>query len=68
VVQRNHDRAQHLVREKQVPIMVSLHNISHYHRLIRRIRAAIASGTMAALKAEMESRETAGPDRPQEEV
>ncbi|HPF40013.1 MAG TPA: tRNA guanosine(34) transglycosylase Tgt [Phycisphaerae bacterium] len=57
-----------LADEMLGPIMVSLHNISHYHRLIRRIRAAIASGTMAALKAEMESRETAGPERPQEEV
>ena len=48
-----------LADEMLGPIMVSLHNISHYHRLIRQIREAIASDSLAALLADMESREIA---------
>jgi queuine tRNA-ribosyltransferase len=46
-----------LADEMLGPIAVSLHNISHYHRLIRRIRESIHTGTLAALVAEMEARE-----------
>lgn len=47
-----------LADEMLGPIMVSLHNISHYHRLIQRIRESIAGDRLATLLADMESRET----------
>ncbi len=48
-----------LADEMLGPIMVSLHNISHYHHLIRRIRDAIRAGSLAALLDQLEAREQA---------
>ncbi len=44
-----------LADEMLGPILVSLHNIAYYHRLMRRIRDAIASGAFDKLAAEFES-------------
>jgi queuine tRNA-ribosyltransferase len=44
-----------LAGEMLGPILVSLHNIAYYHRWMRRIRSAIASGTLNSLVAECEA-------------
>ena len=44
-----------LAGEMLGPILVSLHNIAYYHRWMRRIRSAIASGTLKPLVAECEA-------------
>jgi queuine tRNA-ribosyltransferase len=44
-----------LADEMLGPILASLHNIAYYHRWIRRIREAIAAGTLPWLSAEAEA-------------
>jgi queuine tRNA-ribosyltransferase len=45
-----------LVGEMLGPVLVSIHNIAYYQRLMRRIRAAIRQGVLAALVADYEAR------------
>lgn len=48
-----------LAGEMLGPILVSLHNIAYYQRLMRRIRQAIAEGTYKSMLDEYETRMTA---------
>lgn len=47
-----------LAGEMLGPILVSLHNIAYYQRLMRRIREAVAAGTFQSMLADCEARAT----------
>jgi len=48
-----------LADEMLGPILASIHNIAYYHHWMRRIRAALAAGTLARLLADAEAAEKA---------
>ncbi len=52
---RGYIRHLFLAGEMLGPILVSLHNIAYYHRWMKRIRGAIADGSLAEMLLEAEA-------------